>query len=68
MNVETTRAAYIEERRQTEAERKARAAEKLKDHQYTCLVKQSDVEVWRCKAERTTAYAFDIMMTRFGIA
>ncbi|CAM3178994.1 hypothetical protein BZK31_07380 [Pseudomonas floridensis] len=68
MNVETTRAAYIEERRQTETERKARAAEKLKDHQYTCLVKQSDVEVWRCKAEGTTAYAFDIMMTRFGIA
>lgn len=30
MNVETTRAAYIEDRRQTEAERKARAAEKLK--------------------------------------
>ncbi|WP_226342927.1 MULTISPECIES: hypothetical protein [Pseudomonas] len=68
MDVTKSREAYIDERRQTEAERKARAAEKLKDHQYTCLVKQSDVEVWRCKAERTTAYAFDIMMTRFGIA
>lgn len=31
-------------------------------------MKQADVEVWRCKAESTTAYAFDIMMTRFGIA
>ncbi|WP_339534775.1 hypothetical protein [Pseudomonas hunanensis] len=68
MDVTKSREAYIEQRRQTEAERKACAAEKLKDHQYTCLVKQSDVEVWRCKAERTTAYAFDIMMTRFGIA
>lgn len=68
MDVTKSREAYIDERRQIEAERKARAAEKLKDHQYTCLVKQSDVEVWRCKAERTTAYAFDIMMTRFGIA
>ncbi|HCA6674610.1 TPA: hypothetical protein ACG5BG_002973 [Pseudomonas aeruginosa] len=68
MDVTKSREAYIEERLQTEAERKARASEKLKNHQYTCLVKQPDVEVWRCKAEGTTAYAFDIMMTRFGIA
>ncbi len=68
MDVTKSRKAYIDERRQTEAERKARAAEKLKDHQYTCLVKQADIEVWRCKAARTTAYAFDIMMSRFGIA
>ncbi|EKT4478407.1 hypothetical protein QEL91_004134 [Pseudomonas putida] len=68
MDVAQSREAYINQRRKTEDERKARAAEKLKNHQYTCLVKQADVEVWRCKADRTTAYAFDIMMTRFGIA
>lgn len=68
MDVAKSRAAYINQRRWTEEERKARAAEKLKNHQYACLVKQSDVEVWRCKAEGTAAYAFDIMMTRFGIA
>lgn len=68
MDVAKSRAAYIEQRQQTQDERKARAAEKLKNHQYTCLVKHDDAEIWRCKAEGTTAYAFDIMMTRFGIA
>ncbi|AXQ51127.1 MULTISPECIES: hypothetical protein [Pseudomonas] len=68
MDVANSRAAYIEQRRQNEDERKARAAEKLKNHRYTCLVNQDDAEIWRCKAEGTTAYAFDIMMTRFGIA
>ena len=65
MDVAKSRAAYIEQRQQTQDERKARAAEKLKNHQYKCLVKQDDAEIWRCKAEGTTAYAFDIMMTRY---
>ncbi|PMV86714.1 hypothetical protein C1X35_19125 [Pseudomonas sp. FW306-1C-G01A] len=68
MDTTQSRNDYIEKRRQEEALRKSRAAEKLKDHQYTCLVQTSDVEVWRCKADKTTAYAFDIMMTRYGIA
>lgn len=59
---------YMEKRRKQEEQRTTRAAEALKSHKYTCLVKSDQVEVWSCKAEKTTAYAFDIMMTRFGIA
>lgn len=59
---------WIAQRRKTVEDRRAEAAETLKDHVYTALVDQPDLKAWRCKAPGTTAYAFDIMMSRFGIA
>lgn len=53
---------------QLRAERAAEAANTLKNHQYQALVDNDDVKVWRCKQPNTTAYAFDITLTRFGIA
>lgn len=44
------------------------AAETLEFHEYTQLVNQDGCEVWRCQNGSSTIYAFDIMMTRFGIA
>ncbi|MCE4073506.1 MULTISPECIES: hypothetical protein [Pseudomonas] len=53
---------------QLREERRTEAAEYLKNHQYRALVDNDDVKVWRCKQPNTNAYAFDIMLTRFGIA
>lgn len=53
---------------QLREERRAEAADYLKNHQYCALVDTDDVMVWRCKQPNTNAYAFDIMLTRFGIA
>jgi len=53
---------------QLREERSAEAAEYLKNHQYRPLVDADDVKVWRCKQPGTNAYAFDIMLTRYGIA
>lgn len=55
-------------REQLRDERAAQAASILKNHQFRALVDNDDVKVWRCKQPGSTAYAFDIMMTRFGIA
>ncbi|MDF3936701.1 hypothetical protein [Pseudomonas citronellolis] len=55
-------------REQLRDERAAQAASILKNHQFLALVDNDDVKVWRCKQPGSTAYAFDIMMTRFGIA
>lgn len=68
MDTEQIRQAAKAQREKTEQDYKNRAAECMANHRYVCLVKQKDLEVWRCKAPGTTAYAFDIMMTRFGIA
>jgi len=68
MNTEQSKADYIAARKAIEDGRRARAAENLSEHVYTQLVAGNGVEVWRCKAPRSTFYAFDIMMTRFGIA
>ncbi len=46
----------------------ARVAEDLAQHQYTQLVNENGVEVWRCKAPGTTCYGFDICVTRFGMS
>jgi len=54
-----------------EAERNAltaRVAGDLAQHQYTQLVNQNGVEVWRCKDPSTTCYGFDICVTRFGMS
>lgn len=67
METSNSREAHLAARRSAEEQQQARAAETLKDHKYTCLVKTADVEVWRCKGDGIF-YAFDIMMTRFGIA
>jgi hypothetical protein len=53
---------------QVRAERAAEAAEYLKDHTYRALSDTPECQVWRCAKPGTSAYAFDIMITRFGIA
>lgn len=40
----------------------------LANHQYTQLVNESGVEVWRCKEPDNIFYAFDICVTRFGMS
>ncbi len=68
MNAEQSRQAFIARRKKTEQEYLARAAENMAQHEYTCLMQQDNLVAWRCKDPKSTAYAFDIMMTRFGIA
>lgn len=46
----------------------ARVAEDLEKHQYTQLVNENGVEVWRCAQPGTSCYGFDICVTRFGIS
>lgn len=53
---------------QLREERRAEAAKYLKNHQYRPLIDADDVKVWRCQQPGTSAYAFDIMLTRYGIA
>jgi hypothetical protein len=65
---ETKRRAAIAQRKKTEQDYRDRAAENMVDHEYTCIVDQKDAVIWRCKAAKNTFYAFDIMMSRFGIA
>lgn len=55
-------------REQLRDERAAQAASILKNHQFRALVDNDDVKVWRCERPGTSAYAFDIMLTRYGIA
>jgi hypothetical protein len=43
-------------------------AECLKNHAYTELVNTNGVEVWRCQEPGSIHLAFDICVTRFGIA
>lgn len=43
-------------------------AELIKDHQYTLLAKTDDLEAWRAQKPGSNAYAFDLVMTRYGIA
>ena len=46
----------------------ARVAEDLAQHQYTQLVNENGVEVWRCQQPDECWYAFDICVTRFGMS
>jgi hypothetical protein len=46
----------------------ARVAEDLSEHQYTQLVNENGVEVWRCAQPGTSMYGFDICVTRFGMS
>ncbi|WAH56593.1 hypothetical protein LZ023_26805 [Pseudomonas silvicola] len=68
MSNDERRLAAIANRKKTEQDYRDRAAQNLADHEYTCIVQQDNAVIWRCKAPKSTAYAFDIMMTRFGIA
>lgn len=68
MTQEEKQAAFIAERKLVEDARKARAAENLADHVYTRLFTGPGVEAWRCAEPRSSFYAFDILITRFGIA
>lgn len=45
-----------------------KAAEELKDHQYRLLADVPGAEVWRCQTPGSIHMAFDICVTRFGIA
>lgn len=46
----------------------ARIASDLANHQYTQLVNENGVEVWRCKEPGNIFYGFDICVTRFGMS
>lgn len=65
---EAKRRAYIDMRQQREAGLRQEAAQTLQEHTYAALVDQEKIKVWRCAKPGTSCYAFDIMMTRFGIA
>jgi hypothetical protein len=43
-------------------------AEWIKDHQYTQLAKTKDVEVWRAQTPGSHSYAFDLTISRYGMA
>jgi len=43
-------------------------AERIKDHQYTLLAKTDSLEAWRAQKPGSHAYAFDLVMSRYGIA
>lgn len=68
MNDEQRHQEWLAKRKAEEAKRRDRAADCLKDHEYTVLADTDQLKAWRCKAPRTTCYAFDILITRFGIA
>ena|GEM_PF-1850361 len=68
MNEEQRHQEWIAQRKAGEAKRRERAAECLKKHQYTVLADTDQLKAWRCKETGTTCYAFDILVTRFGIA
>ncbi|MBC2658601.1 hypothetical protein H7A76_24450 [Pseudomonas sp. MSSRFD41] len=68
MNDEQRHQDWIAKRKAEEAKRRDRAAECLKDHQYTVLADTDQLKAWRCKAPGTNCYAFDILMTRLGIS
>lgn len=46
----------------------ANVSDWLKDHVYTELTNASGVEVWRCKKPGSNNLAFDICVTRYGMA
>ena len=46
----------------------ARVDEDLAQHQYTQLVNENGVEVWRCKQPGTRNYHFDICVTAYGMS
>lgn len=43
-------------------------AEWIKGHQFTQLAKSDAVEVWRCQTPGTHSYAFDLTVSRYGMA
>jgi len=45
-----------------------KVAEWIKDHQYTQLAKTNTVEVWRAQKPGSSSYAFDLTMSRYGMA
>ncbi len=59
---------HIEQRRKRRAELEQSAAKTLAQHVYTPLAVNTDCQVWRCARPGSSAYAFDIMMTRYGIS
>lgn len=68
MSNEQRHQEWIAQRKAEEAKRRERTAKCLKDHEYTVLADTDQLKAWRCKAPGTTCYAFDILITRFGIA
>ncbi|WP_416425387.1 hypothetical protein RAM80_06405 [Pseudomonas sp. App30] len=68
MSNEQRHQEWIAQRNTEKAKRRERAAKCLKDLEYTVLADTDQLKAWRCKAPGTTCYAFDILITRFGIA
>lgn len=59
---------HIEQRKKRRAELEQEAVQTLAQHVYTPLAQTQDCQVWRCARPGSSAYAFDIMMTRYGIS
>ena len=53
---------------ETHEQRAAEAARTMEKHEYQALALTEKCQVWRCNEPGTSCYAFDIMLTRFGIA
>ena len=53
---------------QERSELAARVAEDLAQHEYTQLVNENGVEVWRCQQPGTRVYHFDICVTAYGMS
>lgn len=43
-------------------------ADWIKDHQYILLLKTNSIEAWRCQKPGSSSYAFDLTMSRYGMA
>jgi hypothetical protein len=65
---ETRRRAAVAKRKKTEQHYRNRVAETMVGHQHTCLARQDNLVAWRCQPPQDKAYAFDILITRSGIA
>lgn len=46
----------------------AQAAENVKDHQVSLIMKSGANELWRCTRGNSSCYGFDLVISRFGMA
>ena len=46
----------------------ARAAENVKDHKVSLIMKNGANELWRCTRGNSSCYGFDLVISRFGMA
>lgn len=50
------------------AQELAQAAENVKDHQVSLIMKNGANELWRCTKGNSSCYGFDLVISRFGMA